>query len=607
MFARPDRPQTLQSIFENILWIACWSSQCPAGFLVHEELVSEVFTSCLFTLKAILPWCAVQQNSSQYLEKIAEFTNEQITDKPQDWRLRRAKSTLFEAIINVAQTPSQVPDSIRNQAMNESKIIEILKSAIISYNTNHSSSDFQQNLSTTGQNNKFLPERVKIRAMNTLLIQPWKSQDNLSWHEKAELHGKFISVVLKPLLDNSNNSNEEKYICLVMCRDMIKSSSNFTNSKPRTIIAKSVEGVLNSVSSILPESLKQENMDIQQTMLNQECMAIAMTVLESIRIQVGVTWCSSFVDMMMETVTKSKVAFIQSMTGADASLTVLGRFIVVLQTCLTCESSSFKKKFEAVPILQFVVGALWKQLCKYCDKNDNGSGIKGMLIKFLTNVLGYRWRTFFPELVGKWKTIDEATSNVGGDGDTNNNFRQQAAMAAANNNSQTTTERIAHPELLSEILAIFGQCMTEAAATENLEMFTTVIESMSELQLKHKLFEKRIFKESISDFVWLMIKSWQSGVANRVQDELANLLFSMVNVKGMMGVFVERILPEYLNSHSGVNEDGYKKVLHDMVLSEDGGSVAMSQTVFDLSIESTFKFRMTKFINDARFYTSLQS
>ena len=417
IFARPDRPQTLQSIFKHIFEIASWAETCQAGFLVHEELVSEVFTSCLFTLKAMLPWCAVQQDSSQSLQKIAEFTNEQITDKAQDWRLRRAKSTLFEAIISVAQTPSQVPDLIRSQTVNEAKIIEILKSAIISYNTNHSSSDFKQNMSTANQNNKFLPERVKIRAMNTLLIQPWKSQDNLSWHEKAELHGKFISVVLKPLLDSSNNCNEEKYICLVMCRDMIKSSSNFTNSKPRTIIAKSVEGVLNSVSNILPESLKQENMDIQQTMLNQECMAIAMTVLESIRIQVGVTWCSSFVDMMMETVTKSKVAFLQSMTGVDASLTVLGRFIVVLQTCLTCESSSFKKKFEAVPILQFVVGALWKQLCKYCDKNDNGSGIKGMLIKFLTNVLGYRWRTFFPELVGKWKTIDEA-NNTGDNGDT---------------------------------------------------------------------------------------------------------------------------------------------------------------------------------------------
>ena len=178
----------------------------------------------------------------------------------------------------------------------------------------------------------------------------------------------------------------------------------------------------------------------------------------------------------------------------------------------------------------------------------------------------------------------------------------------ANTNAQATAERIAHPELLAEILKIFGQCMTEAAATENLEIFTTVIESMSELQQKHKLFEKRIFKESISDFVWLMIKSWQTGVANRVQDELANLLFSMVNVKGMMGVFVESILPEYLNSHSGITEDGYKKVLHDMVLSEGAGdNVEISQTVFDLSIESTFKFRMTKFINDARFYTSLQS
>ena len=40
--------------------------------------------------------------------------------------------------------------------------------------------------------------------------------------------------------------------------------------------------------------------------------SIAMTVLESIRVQVGVMWCNDFCDMMMETVTKSKVAFMQA-------------------------------------------------------------------------------------------------------------------------------------------------------------------------------------------------------------------------------------------------------------------------------------------------------
>merc|ERR1711976_975073 len=138
----------------------------------------------------------------------------------------------------------------------------------------------------------------------------------------------------------------------------------------------------------------------------------------------------------------------------------------------------------------------------------------------------------------------------------------------------------------------------EAAQTENIEIFGIVIESLNELQVKQKLFEKRIFKEQILDFVSLMLSSWQSGVVNRVQDELVNVLFLMVNVKGMMTVFVEKILPEYLNNHSGIEgprSDDYKKSLHVMVLkekNEENGDIQkdLVQAVFDLGIESTFKF-----------------
>merc|ERR1712178_477056 len=127
---------------------------------------------------------------------------------------------------------------------------------------------------------------------------------------------------------------------------------------------------------------------------------------------------------------------------------------------------------------------------------------------------------------------------------------QQAALAAQQT-SQTKSEIIQNQALLKEILSIFGTSLQHAAETENLELFQITIESLKTLQEKHKLFEKRIFKEILSDFCFLLIKSWQSGVANRVQDELASLLFAMVNVKGAMQVFVEEILPGYLNNLSG--------------------------------------------------------
>ena len=69
--------------------------------------------------------------------------------------------------------------------------------------------------------------------------------------------------------------------------------------------------------------------------------------------------------------------------------------------------------------------------------------------------------------------------------------------------------------------------------------------------------------------------------------------------------FILSILPNYLISESGVKDDSHKKILHDSVMNEPSGNIEV--TLRDMGLESTFKIRLESFMNDARFYVSLQS
>lgn len=56
MFEFASHDTTVKQVFQQMFEITIWTESCPEGFLIYEELITEVFTACLFSLKAVLPW-----------------------------------------------------------------------------------------------------------------------------------------------------------------------------------------------------------------------------------------------------------------------------------------------------------------------------------------------------------------------------------------------------------------------------------------------------------------------------------------------------------------------------------------------------------------------
>ena len=273
-------------------------------------------------------------NQRDLITQIAEFTVEKETDSIIYWRLRRAKAKLFEAIIDICQSPSDVPAIIQASIQSEEKIARVLQRA----SRAHASAEGSSVL--TNPTNRFLPERIRLRAMSTMIIKPWRVGDSIQWHEKSAVHAKYSKIILNAL---DEGTDHEKYIVLVLVKDMIQSTLPFTNSKPRVIIAKSIEPVLANILAILPNALNQE---AEKQLVAQECMAISVQVFQGLAVQVGVSWCAQFVDIMMNVITSSKTAFIESMKGSEPNQTVLAKFVNVLQMILTSESVSFKRRLD---------------------------------------------------------------------------------------------------------------------------------------------------------------------------------------------------------------------------------------------------------------------
>ena len=225
---------------------------------------------------------------------------------------------------------------------------------------------------------------------------------------------------------------------------------------------------------------------------------------------------------------------------------------------------------------------MWKQLAKYSNESDNGPGLKRMVVKFLTNVLCDRWRSFYPETVGKWKEYNPTNT---ASGDSNNNY----------------PEAVENGPVVTQILEIFATIIHESNLSQDNDSLNCVITSLALLQSKRGLFSKQIFHVHLKDFSWLLLKAWQSGNSDRLKDQLCDLLHEMS--KNHMSEFVMSIVPNYLINESGVADDGHKKLLHDSITNNGQLEVALK----DLSIATTFKFRLDQFINDARFYTSLKT
>ena len=74
-------------------------------------------------------------------------------------------------------------------------------------------------------------------------------------------------------------------------------------------------------------------------------------------------------------------------------------------------------------------------------------------------------------------------------------------------------------------------------------------------------------------------------------------------VKSYMSDFVNSILPTYLTTHSGISNPEHSQILHYGLVNNNDPV----QTAKDLMIETTFKSKIAQLINDARFYTSLES
>ena len=86
-------------------------------------------------------------------------------------------------------------------------------------------------------------------------------------------------------------------------------------------------------------------------------------------------------------------------------------------------------------------------------------------------------------------------------------------------------ETLENEELFKSILEIFASCIHDAAQEDDIDLFTSVIDTLSTLQNQRGLFEKQVFFTHLSDFINLLLKAWQSGVAERIKDDIASLIY----------------------------------------------------------------------------------
>ncbi|XP_039630532.1 exportin-6 isoform X1 [Polypterus senegalus] len=408
------------------------------------------------------------------------------------------------------------------------------------------------NLITDTSARRLPPEaRVLVcRALNNTLLLPWPNlpEGEQQWTTRSSNHASLLSALTRDYrLLRGNASLQHRRMgpedmktlvqqTLQVLKDIVESISG-ESTKSRQICYQSLQESVQVSLVLFPVFIHQPD-------VTDEMLTFFLTLLQGLRVQMGVPFTEQIIQTFLNMFTREQLAESIHHEGS-AGCRVVEKFLKILQVVVQEPGQAFK------PFLPSIISLCMEQVYPIVAERPSPD-VKAELFELLYQVLHHNWRYFFKSSV-----------------------LASVQRAASEEPMENEAQFIA-------IMQAFGQSFLQP----DIHIFRQNLSYLESLNGKQKLYHKKLFRTSmLFHFINVLLQVLVHRSHDLLQDEIALAVYNMASVD--FDGFYSAFLPEFLSSCHGVDSN-QRTVL--------GRNFKMDQDL------PSFTQSVHRLVNDLRYY-----
>lgn len=392
-------------------------------------------------------------------------------------------------------------------------------------------------------------QTLVIRSLSNALVLPWpnKADNEQEWEVRSQSHQTlmhsikqpFKSIVETPGFSGNKQLQENAkpllHFTLHVLADLMSAATEDQVTKTKLILYQSISDVVQITINIFPVYIHYPD-------ITDEFLGFLLTLFENLKVQLGPAVTEQIVEPLLHTFTRQQLSEILHHESTAGSR-VINKFLKILQLLVQEPAASFKA------FLPNIIGLCMEQLYPILAEQPCPD-IKCEFYELLHQLLLHNWRYFF-----------------------------RASLLAYMSMAEETVENQAQ---FNSVMQAFGQSFLQPDIT----VFKQNIEALENLNSKCKLYQKRIFKDSmLLQFVNVFLQALVFRSHDLLQEEITITLYNMAAVD--FDSFYSVFLPQFLGGCEGLTDSQKTELGNNFTPDKDLPSFTQS---------------IHRFVGDLRYY-----
>ncbi|MGH0126135.1 UNVERIFIED_CONTAM: hypothetical protein FKN15_073535 [Acipenser sinensis] len=255
------------------------------------------------------------------------------------------------------------------------------------------------NLITDSSARRLPPEAQVLvcRALSNILLLPWPSQpeSEQQWHTRSTNHANLLSALtrhyrllrgsasLQPRRVGLEDMKAIVHQTLRVLKDVVDSISG-ESTKSRQICYQSLQESVQVSLALFPVFIHQPD-------VTDEMLSFFLTLLQGLRVQMGVPFTEQIIQTFLNMFTREQLAE-SILHEGSAGCRVVEKFLKILQVVVQEPGHAFK------PFLPSIISLCMEQVYPIVAERPSPD-VKAELFELLNQVLHHNWRYFFKSSV----------------------------------------------------------------------------------------------------------------------------------------------------------------------------------------------------------------
>ncbi|XP_078274095.1 exportin-6 isoform X1 [Rhinoraja longicauda] len=366
-----------------------------------------------------------------------------------------------------------------------------------------------------------LPQEGKVlvcRALSNMLLLPWPNlpENEQQWAGRSTNHANLISTLTREyrqLKDTAGLSQSK--VALGATKAIVQDTLSILRYIVENVsgeVTKSRQICYQSLQESVQVSLALFPVFIHQPGITDEMLNFFLTLLQGLRVQMGVPFTEQIIQTFLNMFTREQLAE-SILEEGSGGCRVVEKFLKILQVVVQEPGQVFK------PVLPSIISLCMEQVYPIVAERSSPD-VKMELFELLYQILHNNWRFFF----------------------------KSSVLASVQRG--TAEELMENEAQFVSAMQAFGQSFLQP----DIQIFKQNLFYLETLNTKHKLYHKKIFRTTmLFQFVNVLLQVLVHKSHDLLQEEIGIAVYNMASVD--FSSFYAAFLPHFLANCDGVDSN----------------------------------------------------